>query len=159
MKKLMIGLVVSLTVGGLAVAALGGMSWLDDLGLRGPERQVRSRMLGYWEARLKADMQGMGEFIHPAQTTLPNPGMLVTEAYEIQDLAVDGDAAVATVKLRSRLKHSLFSQMTREVTIEDRWVRYKGQWFKQPGPVTMYDAIQSHRGRWTPPVVPEAATP
>jgi hypothetical protein len=116
-------------------------------------------MFGYWEARLKADMQGMADYIHPAQETLPNPGMLVTEAYEIQNLAVDGDAAVATVKLRSRLKHSLFSQMTREVTIQDKWVRYKGQWFKQPSPVTMHDAIKAFRGEWTPPVLPDAVTP
>ena len=44
-------------VGGVAFGAMGGISWLDSMGFRGAERQVESRIHGYWEARKAGDIR------------------------------------------------------------------------------------------------------
>ena len=155
MKKLIIGIGLIIAASGFAFTTMGGMSWLDSMGLRGEDRLVRSRMVGYWDARVAADVESMADFIHPAQPMVFQSGMLITENYELQELEVEGDHAVATVKLTSRIKHALFSSKSRDVTIQDGWVRYKGTWYKEPGPVTFKDAIDHYRGTWVPPVEEE----
>ena len=43
MKKILIGLFL-VTAVGLTFQSLGGIDWLDSMGLRGQERQLKSRM-------------------------------------------------------------------------------------------------------------------
>jgi len=153
MKKAAIGLVLVLTLGG-AVAAMGGMSWLDSTGLRGQERLLNSRIDAYWDARKGGDIETMAAYIHPLQESVPEVGMLVTEAYELQDLSIDGDRAMSTVSVRSRLKHPIFSSRERTVELKTAWVRYHGKWYKDVTPSTITDAIKQYQGKWTPPTDP-----
>jgi hypothetical protein len=156
MKKVVLVTAALLLCGGVAFGAMGGLAWIDALGLRGAERQARSRIAGYWNARLDNDVNALAEFVHPAETMIIDPGMLVTEAYELRDVAVEGDEAVAKVWLRSRIKHAMFSGKTRELEIADHWTRFRGQWYKTPGPNTIKDAIDAQRGLWKPPHLEEA---
>lgn len=158
-KTFVIGSAVLLLAGGASFAAFGGMNWLDSLGLRGPERQVRTRVVGYWEARLANDPVRMAPYIHPLQQSLVGAGPLTTETYELQDLVVNGEEAVATVHLRARVRNALVTSGPREVTIKDRWVRHEGQWFKEPGSNTIQDAIKRYKGQWTPPGVEPGSSP
>lgn len=156
MNKVVLSLAGVLLCGGLAFGAMGGIAWIDSLGLRGAEKQAQSRIEGYWNARLDNDLDAMAGYIHPAQTTIMDPGMLITEAYELRDVEVAGDEAVAKVWLRSRIKHAMFSGKTRELEINDHWTRFRGQWYKTPGPLTIKDAIDAYQGNWKPPTIEEA---
>lgn len=159
MKKFVFGFVLLLLLGGVAFKVLGGMTLLDGMGLRGDERQVRSRMDAYWDARVQGDLQEMAEYAHPQESSFMQPGALITEAFEIQSVELREDKAVATVKVRSRIKQAAFSSRTRELVIKDPWVRFEGNWYQEPGPVTMQDLIRQYRGEWTPPVVGKDAPP
>ena len=94
-------------IGAFAFVTLGGVDWLNSIGLLGSERQVRERIEGYWDARVEGDPAKISEFEHPDQKAAFNPGMLVTESYEILKLEVDGDNAVAEVALVTYIKHPL----------------------------------------------------
>jgi hypothetical protein len=153
MKKIAIGFVLLALAGSTAFAVFGGMSFVDGLGLRGAERQVRARVLAYWDARLRNDLEAMAQYVHPQESMIMQPGALVTEQYELQTLELREDAAVATLKIRSRIKQAGFSTNARETVLKDPWVRFEGTWYKAPGPVTIQDAIRQYRGTYTPPVV------
>ncbi len=152
-KKWMAGLAVVLVAGGAGVMALGGMSWIDEMGLRGEERRVRSRMEGYWQARVAEDVDKMSKYAHPAQPIVPQPGTLITEAFEIEGIALDGERAVATTKIRTHIKHTQFTSKSKEITLEDPWVRFDGTWYREPRPTTLQDMMKSLRGEWVPPTI------
>jgi len=128
------------------------MSWLDERGLRGSARQAESRMRGYWEARVAGDLEALSNYLHPMQTQIVQPGMLVTEAYEIHGVAVDGERATASVKVRSRLKHPVLSAKVREVELQSSWIKYEGQWYLEPQPIGLADSIRKRRGEWVSPI-------
>ncbi len=150
-KKLFIGLAFVLLVGGIAFTATGGMTWLDAAGLRGTERMVESRINAYWQARMESDTEKMADFVHPLQGSVMAPGMLQTLEYELKDVELEGDTAFVTVKVKSRLKHPIFSSRTRELDMKSRWVRFEGRWVRDVVPSGIREAIQAHRGEWVPP--------
>ena len=156
MKKVIIGLVLALGLGGLAVTANGGLSWVDSLGLRGQERLVKSRIENYWQARMDEDVDGMSRFVHPLQQSVAQPGMLVTESFELGDVTIDGDSATAQLTVKHRLRHPVLSSRDRTVELNTRWVRYEGKWYRDVTPVGMYEAIKSYRGEWISPTEEQA---
>jgi hypothetical protein len=158
-KTVVIGSAVLLLAGGASFAAFGGMTWLDSMGLRGSERQARTRIVGYWEARVANDPVKLAPFVHPSQQTLVSSGPLTTEAFEVQEVVVGGDTAVATVHIRARVRNALVTSGPREVTVKDRWVRHEGQWFKEPGAGTIQDAIKRYQDERTPPGVEAGSSP
>jgi hypothetical protein len=93
----------------------------------------------------------MAEFAHPLQSQVVQPGLLVTEGYEIRSITVDGDRATVDVTVRSRLKHPMFSKKEREVRLEQPWVKYRGRWYLEPQPIGLADSIRKRRGTWKPP--------
>lgn len=150
-SKLVFGGLLTVMLGGLGFSAMGGMSWVDGLGLRGTQRLIHSRMVGYWDARVANDSERMAEYVHPARPLLIQPGTLITESYEIGDVKIEGDRAFAITKISTRLKHAMFSSKSREVRLRDKWVRFNGKWYREPGPVTIGDAIKKLNGTWVPP--------
>jgi len=143
MRKYLIGIVLLLVVGGFAFVSLGGIKWLDSMGFRGQERVLRSRVEGYWEARLKGNAQEVAQFQHPDQREVFDPGMLVTESYEIVDLRVDGDTAVANVDLVTYIKHPLLSAHTQDAQVRDEWVQVDGTWYRAVQPVSLGQMIRA----------------
>ena len=103
-KKVMIGVGLVVAIGLGAFYSLGGMSWLDAQGFRGQDRLVRARVEGYWQARVDGDVDKIASYAHPDQSGAFDPGILVTESYEIRSLEVDGDNAV---RPRSRVHDAL----------------------------------------------------
>jgi hypothetical protein len=100
----------------------------------------------------------MAPYVHPLQPTLVEPGLLVTEGYEIESLSVEGDTAVANMMIRSRIKHPLFSAKPREYRMPVRWVRYEGRWYKDVTPTGPSDIIKNYYGLWTSPTAEQATT-
>jgi hypothetical protein len=138
-----------------AVGALGWGAthpeWLGKLGLQSPERVLRGRINGYWTARVDGDLREMARYIHPLQGAVPDPGMLVTESYELEKVQIEGDTAMAVLRVQSRLKHPILSSRQRDTELESRWVRYKGQWYQDVAPIGLNEAIKMYNGEWTPP--------
>ena len=159
MKKILIGSVMALGIGGAAFAAMGGLSWLDAMGLRGETRLVATRVDAYWKARVAGDLEKMSSYLHPLQETLPAPGMLVTEGYELKDVTVDGETALAKLTVQSRLKHPVLSSQQRTVELDTQWVKYEGKWYLAQSPANIYDTIRAYQGKWTPPTAKAPSTP
>jgi hypothetical protein len=151
-RKGLIGLVLVVLAGGVAFTALDGMAWLDSLGIRGEERLLRSRMEAYWQARVDRDYEGILKHAHPLQRIVPSPGTLHTLAYELGDIEIDGDEAVADVTMTTRLQHPILSRHERTVSIRDQWVRYEGVWYKDVRPVGYGQILQDLQGKWESPV-------
>lgn len=151
MRKMLLGTTLALALTGAAFTAFGGPSWLDATGLRGEDRLVASRLAAYWQARMEGNPEAMVEYVHPLQESVPENGLLVTEGYEIHDVAVDGDTAIASLTVKSRLKHPLLSHRERVVEMKSRWVKYEGKWYTAPAPTNVVDAIKAQQGLWTPP--------
>ncbi len=151
MKKSILVLVLVLAAGSLAFAGLGGFGWLDSLGILGEERHLRARVDTYWQARVDNDAGTIATCEHPLQMAVIEEGLLDTLNYEIVDLVIDGEKAVATVNLRSRLRHPMFAQMVREVQVQDRWEHYQGRWYREQHTVGLTDTLRDMQGQWQPP--------
>ena len=152
MNKKTLMITAALVLGtALGFNALGGMSWLDSIGLRGPEGVLKQRIDSYWQARMDGDMDEMAQYVHPLQEELTQPGMLVTEAYEVRDISVEGENADAKIWVQSRLRHPQLSARTRETELSTNWVMYEGTWYRALNPSTITDSIKYSRGEWTPP--------
>ena len=151
MKKSIVGLVLLLAAGSLAFAGLGGLGWLGSLGILGEERHLRSRVEAYWQARVDNDAGTIADCEHPRQMGILQEGLLDTEKYEIVDLVIDGEEAVATVNFRSRLRHPMLSQKVRDVEVQDRWEHYQGRWYREQHPVGFLDTVKDLQGLWEPP--------
>jgi len=151
MKKSSVVLVLVLAAGSLAFAGLGGFGWLDSLGILGEERHLRVRVDTYWQARVEDDAGTIATYEHPLQMAVMEEGLLNTLNYEIVDLVIDGEKAVATVNLRSRLRHPILSPKVREVQVQDRWEHYQGRWYREQFPVGLSDTIRDLQGQWQPP--------
>jgi hypothetical protein len=157
-RKRIVLAVLLLAVGaGLAFTSFGGLAWLDSKGFRGDERQLRSRLDAYWNARVERNDEGMRPFQHPLQTTKAETGMLQTESYNVERLTVEGDEALATIHVVARLRHPLLGGKTREVTIEDSWVRYQDNWYRAITPVGYAETMRAVQGDWAPPTAPPVA--
>jgi len=150
MRKSIVALVLVLAAGSLAFAGLGGFGWLDSLGILGEERHLRTRVEAYWQARVDSDAGTIATYEHPLQTGVVQEGLLDTLSYEIVDLVIDGEKAVATVNLRSRVRHPMFSNMDREVQVQDPWERYQGRWYREVHPVGLKDSLRDMQGLWQP---------
>ncbi|MCP3979812.1 MAG: hypothetical protein GY716_10860 [bacterium] len=147
-KKMLIGAALTATIaGGLAFNAMGGARWVDSTGVRGTERLVRSQIATYWDARVAANVDVMSKFRHPEQSATMDPGMLQTEKYEIREIVVDGDEAVAQVVATTRLKHPMFAERLRKIEMADLWVRHEGAWVRKPAPVTLGQAVKAVEAR------------
>jgi hypothetical protein len=143
MKRLLIVALLVLVAGGVAFTALGGMPWLDSLGLRGQERLLRSYVQEYWQARIDRDMQKMAKFEHPLSDGVADAGMLVTESFTIDSIEVAGDEAFTKLTLITHIQHPLLSGKTREVRLRDKWVRHEGEWYRDIHPTSFSDMIKS----------------
>lgn len=143
MRKYLIGIVLLLVVGGFAFVSLGGIKWLDSMGFRGQERVLRSRIVGYWDARLDGDRDLIAQYQHPEQKEVFDPGMLVTESYDFVDLQIDGDTAVAKVDLVTYIKHPMLSAHTQEAQVRDEWVLVDGTWYRAVQPVSLGQMIRA----------------
>jgi hypothetical protein len=147
----MIVAVLVLVVGGAAFAALGGMRWVDSLGLRGQKRALEQRVVAYWQARVDGDLERVAKYFHPLQQVIPDPGLLVTESYQVNDIAIEGDRATAKLTVHSRLKHPILSTRDRTVELDNQWVRYQGQWYLEARPMGFHELIQEYQGQWKSP--------
>jgi len=142
MKRFALLLIVAAAALGGLFALAGGMDWLTATGLLGQERLVRSRLDGYWQARVKGNLEEMAQYIHPEQRGIPDPGMLNTERYEVKSLAIDGERAVAVVDLRARLTNPVLAGITRDVTTQDVWVMHAGRWYREKQPVGIHSILK-----------------
>lgn len=149
-KALVLGLVVAIVAIGAVFALPHGVDWLTSTGLLGEERLVRSRIEMFWDARLKRDLATMSELQHPDQPLVADPGMLVTEDYEIQSIEIDGDHAVATVAMHARLSHPRLSGFEREIVTQDRWVRIDGQWRRDKQATSLKQMLREVQDRLHP---------
>ncbi len=148
-KKVVIGAVVVFGVCSLAVV----LARPDWIGL-GADRAVARRAEAYWTARVAGDLKALAPYVHPLQKSIQEDSILVTESYEITDVKVDGDEALVAIKAKYRLKHPMMSKLEREVSHDDKWVRYKGEWYHALHPVGLGEVLQQGLGKWKPPVDP-----
>ena len=152
-KKLLLTVVALLGLGAIAAAYLDP-DWLSVLGL-GPERAVRNRAQGYWTARVANDMKAMAPFIHPQQQAVQENSLLLTDSFEIMGVTVNGDEAKVEVKAKYRLKLPQTNKLEREITHEDTWVRFQGEWYHALHPVGFGEVLQQGLGKWKPPANPK----
>jgi hypothetical protein len=148
-KKTLIGAVLVFACCSLAVV-LARPGWI---GL-GPERAVRKRAEGYWDARVAKDLRGLAPFVHPLQRAIQENSILETDSYEITRVQVDGDVAIVGIKAKYRLKQPLVRNIDRELLHDDKWVRYKGEWYHAPHPVGLGEILEQGLGKWKPPKEP-----
>lgn len=132
MKRLVLFLIVAVAAGGSLFALAGGKDWLTANGFLGQERLLRSRLDGYWQARVKGDLAAMAQYIHPEQRGIANPGgLLTTEKYEVKSLEINGERAVAVVDMRARVSTPSMAGFTRDITTKDVWVKQAGGWYRE----------------------------
>lgn len=146
-KRVLVGAVVSLGLCGLIVAA-ARPEWFGF----GAASSVRARARGYWDARLKGDVQSVAPFVHPLQKAVTDNSVLITEAYEITGVKVEGDEALVGIKAKYRFKSPLMAKMSRDITHQDKWVRYRGQWYHAQHPVGLGEVLEQGLGKWKPAV-------
>lgn len=149
MKRWVLSLLAIVVMGGGFVLA-GGVGWLESTGMLGQDRLVRSRVEGYWQARLEGDLAKMAGFEHPEQQWSADPKMLETAKYEIRSIEIDGDEAVAVVAFTARLKDPKLSRFNREIVANDRWIRYEGNWHREKHPMNIKELLGEARQRLHP---------
>jgi hypothetical protein len=159
MKKTVLAVVAALGLTAVA-AALLRPDLLSHVGF-GPERAVRKRAEGYWDARIENDPKKIAPFVHPLQKAEQENTLLVTQSYEITRVEVNGDQARVGIKAKYRLRLPQMSNIEREVTHDDGWVRYKGEWYHELHPVGLGEVLQQGLGKWKPPVdaTPQGGAP
>jgi len=145
----------------LATAAIAGLcaagtvllrsEWIPG---RGPESVVRKRAEGYWNARVAGDPKLMAPYSHPFQAAIQENTLLVTDAFEITKVQVDGDKATVGIKAKYHLKMSQMQAINREMESEDHWVRYKDQWYHALHPVGFGEVLAQGIGKWKQPTAP-----
>jgi len=151
-KKLLLATVAVLGLGAVAAAYMHP-AWLSVIGL-GPERAVRKRAEGYWNARVANDAKAMAPFAHPLQQMEQENDLLLTDSFEILDVKVNGEKADVQVKAKYRLKLPQTSKLEREITHQDGWVLYKGEWYHALHPVGFGEVLKQGLGQWKPPTAP-----
>ena len=154
-KKILVGAVIVLGLTAVAMVATQP-GWLMSLVL-GEERAVRKRAEAYWTARQAGDLRAMAPFVHPLQKAVQENDLLETRAFEITGVTVKGDEALVGVKGKFRVKLARTSSADREMTQDDRWVRYKGVWYHALHPVGFGEVLKQGLGKWKEPQAP--ATP
>lgn len=151
-KKILLAVVAALGLTAVAAAILRP-DLLSMLGF-GPERTVRKRAVAYWEARVANDTSSMATYAHPLQRAQQENTLLVTDAYEITSVRVDGDKATVGIKAKYHLKMPQMKNLERDVVHDDIWVRYKGEWYHDLHPVGLGEVLQRGLGKWKPPTEP-----
>ncbi len=146
-KKVLLAIVALLGIGALAAA------WFSMIGF-GPERAVRKRAEGYWIARVANDDKAMTPYIHPLQKAVQENKLLLTDSFEILGVTISGDEARVQVKAKYRLKLPQTNKLEREITHEDGWVRYGGEWYHALHPVGFGEVLQQGLGKWKAPTAP-----
>lgn len=162
MKKPVILGLATVTVAIFGFLALpAGRAWLTASGLLGEERLIRSRVERYWNARVDGDLATMSRYQHPEQPEVAEGGMLVTESFEIRSIQIDGDQAVATIKMHTRLKQPRLSTFERDIIAEDRWVRLDGEWRRDKRPANLRELLRGVQGQLHPSddSAPDESTP
>ena len=139
-KKMWIAVVAVVAVAGAGLVTVGA-DWLAASGFLGQEKALETRVNGYWAARVDADVTRMANYVSPGEA-VPDPGMLMTESFTLNELAVEGDEAQATLTVQSRVRHPLLAQNVRESRIVQRWVRTDGDWYVELGP-NVWDSIRN----------------
>ncbi len=153
-RKIAVGvLMIAGACGVTAIAA--GSGWLSTLGL-GPERAVRARAAGYWNARMTGDLKALAPYVHPLQKSLQENNVLATDSFEITGVKVNGDEATVGVKAKYEVKLGQTSRLGREMAMEDHWVRYKGQWYHALHPTGFGEILRQGLGKWKPPAEPQS---
>jgi hypothetical protein len=141
----------ALALGVVGFLALpGGRGWLTSTGVLGEERLVRSRIDGYWNARVQGDLAAMARYQHPDQQSVPDTGLLTTEAFEIRSLSIEGDQATAEVAVKARLQHPKLRNMEREVVAKERWVKVDGRWHRDKQLTSIKDMFRGVQDRLHP---------
>lgn len=153
-KKIVVGMLLGFGLCGVAVV-LARPDWVGF----GSERVVRKRAEAYWNARVANDLKAQAPYVHPLQKALQDNSILITETYEITGVKVDGDNALVGIKAKYRLKHPLMSKVEREISHDDKWVRYKGEWYHGLHPVGLGETLEQGLGRWKPPTESSAKAP
>ncbi len=148
-KKIVIGSALVLSLCGVIVA-LARPDWFG----RGAETAVRKRAEGYWNARVAGDPKALAPYVHPLQKSIQENSILVTDSYEVTGVKVEGDEALVGIKAKYRLKHPMTSKLERELTHEDKWVRYNGEWYHGLHPVGLGELLRQGLGKWKPPTGP-----
>ncbi len=151
-KKLLLVAIAVLGLCAVSVAVLKP-GWLGPLGL-GEERAVRKRAEGYWNARVAGDLKAIAPYVHPLQKSIQENNVLLTDSFEIAGVTVNGDHATVAVKAKHRVKLARVANVDREMEHEDRWVRYKGEWYHELHPTSFGEILQQGLGKWKPPVDP-----
>lgn len=148
-KKIILAVVAAL--GLTAVAA--GLLRPDLLGVfgLGPDRALRKRAEGYWNARMANDPKMLAPYSHPLQKPQQANTMLYTRSFEIKSVTIDGDKAKVAVHAKHTVKLPQGSSFDRELDHEDQWVRYDGEWYRALHPVGLGEMLQHSLGKWKPP--------
>lgn len=142
-----------------AVAGLCGVGAVllrpDWLPLLGTTAAVRARAEGYWNARLTGDPKATAPFAHPFQKAQTASSALATDSFEITGVTVKGDQATVSLKAKYRVQTAQVRNLEREITHEDRWVRYEGEWYRALHPVGFSEVLSHSLGKWKPPTGPK----
>ena len=146
----------------LATAAVAGLCGLGAALLRpdwlpffGTSHAVRQRAEQYWTARVAGDLKGMAPYVHPLQGAIQENSLLATDQYEITHVEVKGAEATVAVTAKYHLKMSQIKNIDREVTSNDPWVLYQGQWYHALHPVGFGEILAQGLGKWKPPTAPK----
>ena len=153
-KKILVGAVIVLGLTAVAMVA-SQPSWLTSL-VFGEERSVKKRAEAYWTARQAGDLRAMAPFIHPLQKSVQENDLLETRSFEITGITIKGDEALVGVKGKFRVKLARTTSTDRELVQDDRWVRYKGEWYHSLHPVGFGEVLQQGLGKWKGPKNPAA---
>lgn len=102
-------------------------------------RSLEERVRGFWEARITGDdikaynyeaYSKTGKMTLPQYLRARNPALKYL-AYEVKGTVEKGDEATVTVDVQYHLVVPARADLDLSTTIDERWVRIDGQWYRQ----------------------------
>lgn len=117
---------------GLAASRAGLLERLDS---RYAAWSLESRVQGYWDARVTGDREAARSFISPAARRRSVGNAINLLSYNIESIAIEGDAANVSLEIEFKLAvpgFTLDTDKPRKDKLVQTWVRDGFTWYWMP---------------------------
>jgi len=132
-RRVLMGTATVVVLGG-AIGLAGAKGWLEPLDRAYAEWSLRSRVAGFWNARIEGDNETASSYMHASQTRSLGGAVRYFE-FDINDVSIQDNVAHARVALTYKVAlpgYAAEAAKPDRVELNQRWVREGWTWYLDP---------------------------